>query len=317
MKIVVLDGGTLNPGDNPWTPVEEVGDVTVWAATTADQTVSRSVDAAILLTNKVVLTRQTLDQLPNLKMIAVTATGYNVVDVEAAKSRGIVVANVPVYSTLSVAQHVFAMLLEFCHRITDHGKAIAEGQWQSCGQFCFWVNPIEELAGKKFGVIGFGRIGQATARLAQAFGMKVLIHSRTKKDIAGFEGAQWLSLESVFENSDIVSLHCPQTDTNAQFVNQTLLSRMKTTAILINTARGGLIDEHALATALNEHTIGGACLDVLYTEPPAVDHPLLSAERCILTPHVAWTALQARQRLMQVTADNIRSFIAGTPVNTV
>ncbi len=317
MKLVVLDGGTLNPGDNPWIPLENLGDLTVYESTASDQTVSRSADAEILLTNKVVLDSHVIGQLPNLKMIAVTATGYNVVDVEAANAQGVVVANVPVYSTRSVAQHVFAMLLEFYHRATDHHNAIGQGQWQASGQFSFWLNPIEELAGKKFGVIGFGRIGQATARVAQAFGMEILIHSRTSKEVDGFASATWMPLEEVFENADVVSLHCPQTNSNAQFVNQTLIARMKSTALLINTARGGLINESDLAAALNDWSIGGACLDVLSCEPPADNNPLLTADRCLLTPHVAWTALQARQRLMQITADNIRAFIAGSPQNLV
>ena len=317
MNIVVLDGGTLNPGDNPWDSVNELGALTVYDSTTADQTVDRSLGADIVLTNKVVLDKATIDQLPNLKMIAVTATGYNVVDVAHARSRSIVVCNVPVYSTRSVAQHVFAMLLEFNHRVTDHDAAIRENQWQQRGQFSFWLNPIEELAGKKFGVVGFGRIGQATARLALAFGMDVLIYSRTKKQVAGFENATWLELGELFAAADVVSLHCPQTDHNAQFVNRELLGGMLSTGILVNTARGGLIDESALASALNLDRIGGACLDVLSTEPPDRNNPLLTAKRCLLTPHVAWTALQARRRLMAITSENIRAFISGSPVNTV
>ena len=317
MNIVVLDGGTLNPGDNPWNSINDLGALTVYDSTTADQTVARSLDAHILLTNKVVLDKATIDQLPNLKMIAVTATGYNVVDVDHARNRSIVVCNVPVYSTQSVAQHVFAMLLEFNHRVTDHDAAIRENQWQQRGQFSFWLNPIEELAGKKFGVVGFGRIGQATARLAQAFGMDVLIYSRTKKQVAGFENATWLELSELFAAADVVSLHCPQTDHNAQFVNRELLDGMLPTGILVNTARGGLIDESALASVLNQERIGGACLDVLSTEPPNRNNPLLAAKRCLLTPHVAWTALQARRRLMAITSENIRAFTLGSPVNTV
>ena len=317
MKIVVLDGQTLNPGDNPWTPVEAHGDVTIHDATTSEQRLDRCRNAEIVLTNKVPLDAALLEQLPNLKLIAVTATGYNVVDVVAAKKHGITVCNVPVYSTQAVAQHVFAMTLAFIHRVEEHDQAIAESQWQQRGQFSFWLNPITELAGKTFGIIGFGRIGQATAKLALAFGMELMIASRTKKEVAGFESAKWGSIEEVFSQSDFISLHCPQTETNQHFVNNTLISLMQPHAILINTARGGLIDEQHLADALDAGKIGGACLDVLSTEPPATDNPLLAAERCLLTPHVAWTAIEARQRLMQITAENIAAFLAGKPINEV
>ena len=317
MKIVVLDGATMNPGDNPWTPIQSLGDLQVFDQTTPDQTVQRGAEAEILVTNKVVIDRSVIDQLPQLKMIAVTATGYNVVDVEYAKEKNIFVANVPVYSTDSVAQHVFAMLLAFGHRVKEHHDAIGAGQWQQSGQFCFWLSPIDELVGKKFGVVGFGRIGQVTARLAQAFGMEILIHSRTKRDVEGFGSATWLGLEELFGQADVISLHCPQTLTNAEFVNRDLIAGMKPDALLINTARGGLINESDLAAALNAGAIGGACLDVLSSEPPADDNPLLSADRCLLTPHVAWSTLQARQRLMQITAGNIAAFIAGNPMNTV
>lgn len=317
MKMVVLDGATLNPGDNPWSPVEQLGELAVHATTDPDQLIERCQGAEILLTNKVVLDRSVLEQLPDLKMIAVTATGYNVVDLDAAKACGIVVCNVPVYSTRSVAQHVMAMMLEFNHRVRDHHQAIADGQWQQSGQFSFWLSPIEELAGKTFGVVGFGRIGQATARLAQAFGMKILIASRSKKSIPDFEDATWMSIEELFSNADYISLHCPLTDANQQFVNANLIDQMNPNAILINTARGGLIHEQHLANALNAQQIGGACLDVLSTEPPSPDNPLLSADRCLLTPHIAWTSVEARKRLMQITADNIAAFQAGQPINTV
>ena len=317
MNIVVLDGHTLNPGDNPWTPVEAHGDVTIYDTTPNDEVISRCKNSPIVLTNKVVIGRNELEQLPDLQLIAVTATGYNVVDVAAANERGITVCNVPVYSTQAVAQHVFAMLLAHLHCVEAHHDAITEGQWQKSGQFSFWLSPISELQGKTFGVIGFGRIGQATAELAQAFGLKIMIHSRTKKEVSGFESAQWGSINEVVTNSDFVSLHCPLTESNKEFFNAELIASMKPNGILINTARGGLIHEQDLANALNAEQIGGACLDVLSTEPPCVENPLLGASRCLLTPHIAWTAIEARNRLMQITADNIGAFLAGDPINVV
>lgn len=316
-NIIVLDGITLNPGDNPWTPVQAHGSVTVYDTTLPSQVVDRCANASVVLTNKVPLDASALQRLPDLKLIAVTATGYNVVDVSAAEKLGITVCNVPVYSTQAVAQHVFAMMLEFNHRITQHHHAITEGQWQQRNQFSFWLSPITELAGKTMGVIGFGRIGQATARLASAFGMPIVIHSRTQKTVAGFESARWATLIEVFAQSDYISLHCPLTDENQAFVNRELIDRMQPNAILVNTARGGLINEPELADALNNHRIGGACLDVLSSEPPSQDNPLLGADRCLLTPHIAWTAIEARSRLMQITADNIGAFLKGHPVNIV
>ena len=317
MNIVVLDGETLNPGDNPWTPVEAHGDVTIYDATTPEQVVSRCQNAPVVLTNKVVIGREELDQLPDLKLIAVTATGYNVVDVAAAQGRGITVCNVPVYSTQAVAQHVFAMLLAYIHRVQAHHDAIEQGQWQQSGQFSFWLSPISELQGKTFGVIGFGRIGQATAKLAQAFGLKIMIHSRTRKEVPGFESAQWGTIKEVVANSDFISLHCPLTESNQEFFNAELIATMKPDGIVINTARGGLIHEQDLATALDAKQIGGACLDVLSSEPPSTENPLLNASRCLLTPHIAWTAIEARNRLMQITAENIGAFLAGDPINVV
>lgn len=316
-KIVVLDGITLNPGDTPWTPVQAHGSVTVYDSTSPDEVVDRCAAAEVVLTNKVPLDAATLKRLSELKLIAVTATGYNVVDVAAAEELGITVCNVPVYSTQAVAQHVLAMMLEFNHRVSQHHDAIADGQWQRRAQFSFWLSPITELSGKTMGVIGFGRIGQATAKLAQAFGMKIMIHSRTQKTVAGFESATWGSPEDVFAQSDFISLHCPLTETNEAFVNRSLIGLMKPHAIIVNTARGGLVHEQDLADALNDHRIGGACLDVLSTEPPATDNPLLSADRCLLTPHIAWTAIEARSRLMQITADNIGAFLSGDPTHVV
>ncbi|MFK7769222.1 MAG: D-2-hydroxyacid dehydrogenase [Mariniblastus sp.] len=317
MKIVVLDGHTLNPGDNSWDPVRKHGEVTIHERTSKNETVARSQDADILLTNKVVLDESIISQLPNLKYIGVTATGFNVVDVEFARSRNIPVTNVPEYSTQAVAQFVFASLLSFIHRPAEHNAAIQDGQWQASNNFSFWLSPSQELLGKTFGIIGLGKIGRATAKLATAFGMKVIAHSRTETDPLDSEGFRWLSVENVFAQSDFISLHCPQTPETTGFVNADLISKMKPNGILINTARGGLVNEQDLAAALNQKTIAGALLDVASTEPIDDGNPLLSATNCILTPHIAWTPIEARKRLMETVAENIENFLAGSPSNLV
>lgn len=317
MKLVVLDGKTLNPGDNPWTPLESFGVLEVYDRTPADQIVSRCADAEIVLTNKVPFTAATLKQLPNLKFIAVTATGYNVVDAVAAGKRGVVVSNVPEYSTLSVAQHVFAMLLSFLHRPAQHHQAVVAGQWQAIGDFSFTLAPIHELAGKTIGIVGLGRTGRATAAIAAAFGMRVVASSRRQINPLSNEDFEWLSVEQLFEQADVISIHCPQTDQTKGFIDTKLLSRMKSSSILINTARGGLVDERALADTLNAGGIAGALLDVCSTEPIGTDNPLLGAKNCVITPHIAWATVAARQRLMQTTADNVAAFLKGQPQNVV
>ena len=317
MKLIVLDGKTLNPGDNPWDPLERLVIIEVFDRTPDDQIVARCADASIVLTNKVPFTKATLDQLPNLKFIAVTATGFNIVDTAAAADRGIVVSNVPEYSTQSVAQHVFAMLLSFLHRPSEHHQAIVDGQWQAIGDFSFTLLPIQELVGKTFGIIGTGRIGRATAAVATAFGMRVVASSRQHAAPSSDDNFARLPIEQLFAEADVVSLHCPLTDHNQQFVDAELLSRMKPSSILVNTARGGLVDEQALANALNTDVIAGALLDVCSTEPIGADNPLLSAKNCVLTPHIAWATLAARQRLMQTTAKNIAAFLQGQPQNVV
>ena len=317
MKLVVLDGKTLNPGDNPWTPLESFGGLEVYDRTPADQIVSRCADAEIVLTNKVPFTAATLKQLPNLKFIAVTATGYNVVDAVAAGKRGVVVSNVPEYSTLSVAQHVFAMLLSFLHRPAQHHQAVVAGQWQAIGDFSFTLAPIHELAGKTIGIVGLGRTGRATAAIAAAFGMRVVASSRRQINPLSNEDFEWLSVEQLFEQTDVVSIHCPQTDETQGFIDAKLLARMKSSSILINTARGGLVDEQALADTLNAGGIAGALLDVCSTEPIGADNPLLGAKNCVITPHIAWATVAARQRLMQTTAENVTAFLKGQPQNVV
>lgn len=317
MKIVVLDGKTLNPGDNPWAPIEALGEISVYDRTSVDQIVDRVGDAAVVLTNKVPFDATTLAALPNLKFIAVTATGYNVVDVEAASKLGIQVSNVPEYGTRAVAQHVFAMLLSFLHRPYQHHEAIQDGQWQRGLDFSFTLLPIEELTGKTMGIISLGRIGRATAAVAAAFGMRVIAFSRTQRDALPYDGFEWVDQATLFKESDVISIHCPLTSENAEFVNADLLKQMKPTGILINTARGALIDEAALASALNNDQLAGALLDVTSTEPIDANNPLLSAKNCLITPHVAWATTTARKRMMELTAANVQAFLDGSPTNLV
>lgn len=317
MKIVVLDGATANPGDNPWTEVEKLGEFVVYPRTPPEQVVERARDADVILTNKVVFDEQVLQQLPQLKFIAVTATGYDVVDVEAARRRNIPVSNVPEYSTDSVAQHVFAGLLAFIHRPELHHDAVQNGQWQNNPDFCFWLKPIDELRGKTLGIVGLGRIGRTVARIADAFGMKIVAHNRTPRNPPAYPGFEWLDVETLFSTADVVSLHCPQTEENTGFVNANLLGKMKPTGLLVNTARGGLIDETALAEALNNDQIAGAILDVVSIEPITGDNPLLNAKNCLLTPHNAWATIEARRRLVKLTAENIAAFKDGDPINVV
>ena len=317
MKIVAVDGQLLAPGDNPWTPIESLGELTVHQRTSPDQTVERLAGADVVLTNKVVLDQAVLSQLPDLKFIGVTATGYNVVDVEFARSRDIPVSNVPVYSTDSVAQHAFACILSFIHKPQLHHEAVLKGQWESCEDFAFWISPLQELVGKTFGVVGLGRIGRATARVAAALGMKVVAHSRRQVDPLDSPGFEWLSMEELFAQSDIVSLHCPQTPETTSFVNSELISKMKPTSLLVNMSRGGLINEADLAAALDGGKIAGAIVDVVSAEPILGSNPLPKAKNILITPHIAWSTIEARTRLMQTTADNIAAFQKGSPINVV
>jgi len=315
MNIVVLDGFTLNPGDLQWNELQSLGTCTVHDRTLPGEIIERAKDAEIVLTNKVVLSREIISRLPNLKYIGVLATGYNVVDTAAVKEKNIVVTNVPAYSTISVAQTAFSLLLELTHHAGHHSDAVRNGKWSGSKDFTFRDFPLVELAEKKFGIVGFGNIGQAAARIASAFGMTVLVSTRTKK--TNGEAVLFVDTETLFSESDVVSLHCPLTDATKHLVNRNTLALMKQTAFLINTSRGGLIDEPALAAVLNAGTIAGAGLDVLSSEPPAADNPLLSAKNCIITPHIAWASFEARRRLMAVAAGNVRSFIDGRPVNVI
>jgi len=317
MRIVVLDGYTLNPGDNPWDDVAALGDFAVHDRTPDDLILERARGAEILLTNKTPLTADTLDQLPTLRFISVLATGYNVVDVAAARERGVRVSNVPVYSTDSVAQHVFALLLERCLHVGLHDRAVHDGEWTQCIDFTFWKTPLVELHGKTMGIVGFGRIGRRVGELAHAFGMSVLACDVVRKEPPDYEPFAWRPLSDLVAESDVVTLHCPQTADNAGMVNADLLGRMKPDAFLINAARGGLVIERDLADALNRGALAGAAVDVVETEPIPAHSPLLTARNCVITPHIAWASQAARRRLMQATAENVAAFLAGEPIHVV
>ncbi len=316
MKIVVLDGYTLNPGDLSWDDLASMGECEIFDHTPAGQTIERSKNSEIILTNKTVIDGKIINSLEKLRYIGVLATGYNVVDVAAARERGILVANVPSYGTSSVAQMTFAIILELANRVGHHSETVRNGRWCKSKDFCYWDHPLVELEGLTIGIVGFGRIGQSVAKIAQGFGMKVLASSRSMKT-PPFAGVTMSDLDTVIRKSDIVSLHCPLTDDNKGFINTQRLSVMKPGAFLINTSRGLLIDEKALADALDSGIIAGAGLDVLSVEPPKPDNPLLSAKNCFITPHIAWATYAARERLMKIAIDNVRSFIEGKPKNIV
>jgi glycerate dehydrogenase len=308
MNIVVLDGYTLNPGDLSWAALRELGRCAIYDRTAPDEIVPRCASAEIVLTNKVKLDGQSMSSIPDLKYIGVIATGFNVVDVAAARERKVIVTNVPTYGTQSVAQMTFALLLELTQHVGHHARTVREGRWTRSPDFSYWDYPLIELEGLTLGIVGFGRIGQMVRTLAEAFGMKVLTYSR--KQPAG-------ELEDLFRQSDVVSLHCPLTPETKHLVNAERLAWMKPTAFLLNTGRGPLIDESALAKALNEGRIAGAGLDVLAIEPPTADNPLLRAKNCLITPHIAWATRAARSRLMDAVVENVRAFLTGNPRNVV
>jgi len=316
VRIVVLDGYTLNPGDLSWDDLRALGECTVHERTPPSLILERAAGAAVLLTNKTPLTAETLRVLPDLRYIGVLATGYNVVDAGAARSQGIVISNVPAYSTLSVTQMVFGHLLNHTLRVADHARVVADGEWARAKDFAFWISPLTELAGLTTGILGFGRIGAATAMAARAFGMNVIAHDPDFDEIRA-AGMEPVGLEALFRRSDVLTLHCPLTESTRAIVNEERLRMMKRTAYLINTSRGGVIDEPALARALNEGWIAGAGLDVLTEEPPPPDHPLLRARNCSITPHIAWATRAARGRLMSEVVENVRAFQQGTPRNVV
>lgn len=316
MKIVVLDSFTLNPGDLDWAGLLALGDCEIHDRTAPGEVVPRAAGAEIVLTNKTILSRATLAALPSLQYIGVLATGFNVVDAAAARERGVPVTNVPDYSTRSVAQLTFALLLELAHHTGHHAETVREGRWSRSADFCYWDSPLLELDGLTMGLVGFGRIGRAVGELAAAFRMKVVVHSRRAPEKIP-PGVRVVSLEELFRSGDVVSLHCPLTPETKQLVNAERLAWMKPAAFLINTSRGPLVDETALADALNAGKIAGAALDVLSVEPPPADHPLLTAKNCLITPHLAWATRAARARLMQTAIANVAAFLAGTPQNVV
>lgn len=314
LKIVIADGYTLNPGDLDWKGIGRYGEITYYDRTPAAEMAGRCRNAEVIITNKALVDAKVIEEARQLKLILVTATGYNIVDIAAAKARKVVVCNVPDYGTASVAQHTFALILELANRVGANSRAVAAGEWAASPDFAFSRGPIMELQGKTLGIIGLGRIGRQVARLAQAFDMRVLYHNRRPKDTAD---AEYAPLERLMEESDIVSLHCPLTKENAKFVNSLLLGRMKRGAWLINTSRGGLLDEQDVADALKNGTLGHAALDVLSVEPPPASNPLLTAPNCIITPHNAWLSLEARTRILRVTENNLAQFVMNHPINTV
>ncbi len=332
-RIVVLDGFTLNPGDLGWKELQGLGSCDIYERSSPAEIVKRAGGAEIVLVNKVVLNRETIFNLPHLKYIGVTATGYNIVDVAAARERDILVTNVPTYGTKSVAQMTFALLLELTQRVGHHAQTVREGRWTASKDFCYWDYPLIELDGLTMGIVGFGRIGRTVAELAAAFGMKVLAHTRTAPSGAGFQPAtsragfqpapgaapphQLVNLETLFRQSDVISLHCPLTPETKHLVNAQRLSWMKPSAFLLNTSRGLLIDESALLEALNSGRIAGAGLDVLAVEPPPADHVLLQARNCLITPHISWASRAARARLLAAAVANVGAFLAGQPQNVV
>ena len=317
MKIVVLDGYTLNPGDLSWDGLKKIGDVTLYDRTPAEKIVERATGAEIVYTNKTPLNREVINQLPSLKFIGVLATGYNVVDTDAAKEKGIIVTNVPGYGTDSVAQLTFALLLELCHHVQYHSDSVMQGKWSQSIDFCYWNYPLVELSGKTMGIIGFGNIGRKVADIATSLGMNIIGNDKFQTDQSHMKNFRWADVNQLLEQSDVVSIHCPLFPETKGLINKERLKLMKKTAFLLNTSRGPVIVEEDLAEALNNGTIAGAGIDVLSVEPPHKDNPLLSAKNCIITPHVAWATKEARTRLMDVAINNLLAFLNGKPVNLV
>lgn len=315
MQIVVLDGYVLNPGDLSWDGIQSLGNCKIFDRTPPELTLDRSKDAEVLITNKVVLNKEIIGNLPNLKYIGVLATGYNVVDVEAAKNAGVVVTNIPAYSTASVAQMVFSHILNFAQNVSVHADSVTSGEWEKSIDFAYWKTPQMELATKTLGIIGFGQIGQAVAKIGLAFGMNVIFNNRSKKE-TNLETKQ-VDLDTLLKVSDFISINCPLTPENEGFINKTSISKMKPTAFLVNTGRGPLINEQDLADALNSGKIAGAGLDVLSVEPATKSNPLPMAKNCAITPHIAWATLEARTRLMNIATENLKAFIKGKQKNVV
>ena len=317
MKIVILDATALNPGDLSYDCINQFGDVTSYDRTDGEAlTIDRIGDNEIILVNKVPITETVLAACTNIKLICVQATGYNIVDVEACARRGIPVTNVPSYGTAAVAQFTIALMLELCHRIGLHNHSVHQGDWTRSTNFCYWLTPQMELEGKTLGIVGFGRIGQAVGKLAKAFGMHVLAYNRSQCD-EGWAIADYVDLDTLFRESDFISLHCPQTAETVNLINRETIAQMKDGAMLINTARGGLVDETALVEALESGKLRGAAVDVVSQEPMKADNPLLATRKCIITPHIAWAPVESRQRLLDCVVENIRAFLDGKPQNVV
>ena len=317
MKIVVLDGYTLNPGDLSWDGLNKIGDLHVFDRTSHDEILSRCDGAEIVFTNKTPMSRETLSSLKSLKYIGVLATGYNIVDVQAAKELGIVVTNIPTYGTAAVSQFVFALLLEICHHVGDHSQKVKDGVWSNCPDFCFWDYPLIELAGKTMGIVGMGKIGKASATIAQALGMKVLAFDHYKDASLESETLKYVELYDLLKQSDIVNLHCPLFEDTKGMINQETIAMMKDGVIIINTSRGPLIVEQDLADALNSGKVYAAAVDVVSTEPAKMDNPLIHAKNCIITPHIAWAPTESRERLINIAVDNLEKFLNQEPVNVI
>lgn len=317
MKIVVLDGYCLNPGDLSWDALRAFGEVVVYDRTPAAEAEARSQGAGLVLTNKTPLPADVLLRLPDLRYIGVLATGYNIVDVAAARAQGITVCNIPTYGTASVAQFVFALLLELCHRVGAHSDAVRAGEWSANPDWSFWKSPLVELAGKTMGIVGFGRIGRAAGRIADAMGMRVIANDAMQANPPGWDGFRWAGIEELLRESDVVSLHVPLFPETTHMINAGTLAWMKRSAFLINTSRGPLVADQDLADALNAGTIAGAGLDVLSVEPPAATNPLLAARNCVVTPHIAWATREARSRLMDIAVANVSNFLGGNPLNVI
>ena len=316
VKIVVLDGYTENPGDLSWEKLEALGELTVYDRTPEDKVAERIGDAEIVYTNKTPITRETMDACPNIKFISVLATGYNIVDCAAAGEKGIPVTNVPTYGTASVAQFAIALLLEVCHHVAHHDKAVHQGRWESNPDWCFWDHPLIELAGKTMGIIGLGRIGRATGRIAKAMGMRVIAKESFPTE-AGAEIAEYVDLDTLLAESDVVVLHCPLFPDTQGIINKDTIAKMKDGVIIINNSRGQLVVEQDLADALNSGKVYAAGLDVVSTEPIKGDNPLLTAKNCIITPHISWAPRESRMRIMDTAAENLKAFMAGEPINVV
>jgi len=317
MRIVVLDGHTLNPGDLDWAPLEVLGQCTIYARTEEEQVCERARKADIILTNKALLREKTILGLPQVKYIGILATGVNVVDLAAARERGIIVTNVPGYGAASVSQMVFALMLEMTQQVGHHAQLVRQGEWSRCFDFSFHDRPLLELAGKTLGVVGYGQIGRQVSRIARAFGMQVLVHTAHPDKYQKEQDVTFVDVDSLFSNSDIISLNCPLTEETRNLVNTARLARIKQGALLINTGRGQLVDENAVTEALEDGYLGGYAADVLMEEPPPEDHPLITAPNTFITPHIAWATTEARQRLLDIAVANLQAFLAGTPQNRV